>query len=231
MLTSETALQARGLHFSFGQQTVLTDVDVDLIWGTVTAIAGANGAGKSTLLELLAGVRKPASGSVERADEVALVVQRVAAPNTLPLTVADTVAMGTWGTRRRGGATLSRSDRRARIAEALERVHLADLANRPFTELSGGQRQRALIAQGLARQARIFLLDEPATGLDAESRDRTRTILQAEADRGAAVVCVSHDPEAIAAADVVVMLDGGRRVWPPLLDEDRVHGGHIPARR
>lgn len=212
MLTSETALQARGLHFSFGPQPVLSDVDVDLTWGTVTAIAGANGAGKSTLLELLAGVRAPASGSVDRADEVALVVQRVAAPNTLPLTVADTVAMGTWGTRRRGGATLNRSDRRARIAEALERVHLAHLANRPFTELSGGQRQRALIAQGLARQARIFLLDEPAAGLDAGSRDRTRTILQAEADRGAAVVCVSHDPEAIAAADVVVMLDGGRRV-------------------
>ncbi|CAM3223783.1 putative ABC transporter ATP-binding protein [Arthrobacter ulcerisalmonis] len=212
MLTSETALQARGLHFSFGQQTVLTDVDVDLTWGTVTAIAGANGAGKSTLLELLAGVRKPASGSVDRADEVALVVQRIAAPDTLPLTVADAVAMGTWGTRKRGRVTLSRSDRRARIAEALERVRLADLANRPFTELSGGQRQRALIAQGLARQARIFLLDEPATGLDAESRDRTRTILQAEADRGAAVVCVSHDPEAIAAADAVVMLGGGRRV-------------------
>lgn len=212
MLTSETALQARGLHFSFGQQTVLTDVDVDLIWGTVTAIAGANGAGKSTLLELLAGVRKPVSGSVDRADEVALMVQRIAAPDTLPLTVADAVAMGTWGTRKWGRVTLSRSDRRARIAEALERVHLADLANRPFTELSGGQRQRALIAQGLARQARIFLLDEPATGLDAESRDRTRTILQAEADRGAAVVCVSHDPEAIAAADAVVMLGGGRRV-------------------
>lgn len=212
MLTFETALQARGLHFSFGQQTVLTDVDVDLIWGTVTAIAGANGAGKSTLLELLAGVRKPVSGSVDRADEVALMVQRIAAPDTLPLTVADAVAMGTWGTRKWSRLTLSRSDRRTRIAEALERVHLADLANRPFTELSGGQRQRALIAQGLARQARIFLLDEPATGLDAESRDRTRTILQAEADRGAAVVCVSHDPEAIAAADAVVMLGGGRRV-------------------
>ncbi|GAA3597289.1 zinc ABC transporter ATP-binding protein AztA [Kineosporia mesophila] len=205
MLTT-TAVRARGLHFSFDDVPVLHGVDMDLAWGTVTAVAGPNGAGKSTLVEILAGVRTPGSGTVERAEGVALVVQRPAAPDTLPLTVRDVVTMGTWNTK------TPRGQRRRDVEEALERVHLADLATRPFSALSGGQRQRALLAQGIARQARIFLLDEPAAGLDADSRARTRAMLAAEAARGAAVACVTHDDESIDAADVVVRLEAGRRV-------------------
>jgi zinc/manganese transport system ATP-binding protein len=211
MLT-ETALRARGVCYAFDAVTVLDDVDLDLPWGAVTAIAGPNGAGKSTLVELLAGVRAPLRGSVERADEVALVVQRPVAPDSLPLTVRDVVTMGTWSTRTARAERPGRTVRVARVGEALERVELADLADRPFASLSGGQRQRALLAQGLARRARIFLLDEPAAGLDASSRTRTREMLAAAARDGAAVACVTHDEESIEAADLVVRLEGGRRV-------------------
>jgi zinc/manganese transport system ATP-binding protein len=211
MLT-ETALRARGVRHAFDAVTVLDDVDLDLPWGAVTAIAGPNGAGKSTLVEILAGVRAPLRGSVERADEVALVVQRPAAPDSLPLTVRDVVTMGTWSTRTARAERPGRTVRVARVGEALERVELADLADRPFATLSGGQRQRALLAQGLARRARIFLLDEPAAGLDASSRTRTREMLAAAAREGAAVACVTHDEESIGAADLVVRLQGGRRV-------------------
>uniref|UniRef100_UPI00293EC38F ABC transporter ATP-binding protein n=1 Tax=Clavibacter capsici TaxID=1874630 RepID=UPI00293EC38F len=75
-----------------------------------------------------------------------------------------------------------------------------------------GQRQRALLAQGLARGARLLLLDEPTTGLDAASAERIRAILRSEADRGVAVACVSHDPAVLADADRVIRLDGGRVV-------------------
>jgi zinc/manganese transport system ATP-binding protein len=75
--------------------------------------------------------------------------------------------------------------------------------------LSGGQRQRALLAQGLARGADLLLLDEPTTGLDAASAERIRSVLRAEADRGATVVCVSHDPAVLADADRVVALADG----------------------
>jgi zinc/manganese transport system ATP-binding protein len=211
MLT-ETALRARGVRYAFDAVTVLDDVDLDLPWGAVTAIAGPNGAGKSTLVELLAGVRAPLRGSVERADEVALVVQRPVAPDSLPLTVRDVVTMGTWSTRTARAERPGRTVRVARVGEALERVELADLADRPFATVSGGQRQRALLAQGLARRARIFLLDEPAAGLDASSRTRTREMLAAAARDGAAVACVTHDEESIEAADLVVRLEGGRRV-------------------
>ena len=214
MPTSGCALRARHLHYNFGPVPALQDVNVELRWGAVTAIAGPNGAGKSTLVEILAGVRRPSAGTVECASDIALVVQRVSAPEALPLTVHDVVAMGTWGVPPYGSSRITRAERRERIARALERVQLAGFAGRPFNHLSGGQRQRALLAQGIARQARVFLLDEPAAGLDVESRMRTRSILAAEARRGAAVACVTHDEESIAAADAVVRLDGGRLLGP-----------------
>ncbi|UKA51680.1 ATP-binding cassette domain-containing protein [Arthrobacter sp. FW305-123] len=210
MNSSHSALRARNLHFSFGDRPALMGLDLDLEWGKVTAIAGPNGAGKSTLIEILAGVRKADRGVVERDDDVALVVQRLSSPDSLPLTVRDVVTMGTWGGGRAGKRAAT--ERKARVSDALARVQLTELASSPFNALSGGQRQRVLLAQGIARRARIFLLDEPAAGLDAESRQRTRAMLAAEAARGAAVACVSHDDEAIDAADVVVRLEGGRRV-------------------
>ncbi len=211
-MTNHLALRARGLHFSFGDHAVLHDVDLDLPFGVVTAVAGPNGAGKSTLVELLAGVRTPQRGTIECLDDIALVVQRPETADSLPVTVRDVVTMGTWSTRARRRDRPGRGERRSRVDEALHQVDLADLAARPFATLSGGQRQRALLAQGIVRRARVFLLDEPAAGLDAASRDRTRQLLAAAARDGAAVACVTHDDASIAAADLVVRLDNGRRV-------------------
>jgi zinc/manganese transport system ATP-binding protein len=191
---------------------VLNDVDLDLPWGTVTAIAGPNGAGRSTLVELFAGVRSLQGGTVECTDEVALVVQRPTAPDSLPVTVRDVVTMGTWSTRVPRGARPGRAMRRSRVEEALHQMDLVDLASRPFAALSGCQRQRALLAQGIARRARVFTLDEPAAGLDTASRERTRQLLAAAARAGAAVACVTHDESSIAAADLVVRLEAGRLV-------------------
>lgn len=98
---------------------------------------------------------------------------------------------------------------RQEAARAIERVELTGMEDRRLVELSGGQRQRALLAQGLVRGADILILDEPAAGLDAASRDRVRAALAEEAARGAAVLCVTHDDDAIAAADRVIRLDGG----------------------
>ncbi|ALE93867.1 ABC transporter ATP-binding protein [Arthrobacter alpinus] len=205
-------MRGRNLSFNFDGAPVLQNVDVDLRWGTVTAIAGPNGAGKSTLIEILAGVRRAVAGTVVRAAEVALVVQTVSAPDALPLTVQEVVLMGTWGATADASVKIDARERRIRVAQALDRVQLADLAAAPFGNLSGGQRQRVLLAQGIARRARIFLLDEPAAGLDAQSRERTRAILAAEASRGAAVACVSHDEDSIADATSVIRLEGGFRV-------------------
>ncbi|SDL36148.1 metal ABC transporter ATP-binding protein [Microbacterium azadirachtae] len=204
-----SAVVATSLRFGYDGTTVLDGVSMRLRAGEVTAIVGANGAGKSTLVELLAGVLRPHAGTVWRTDRVALVVQRPDAPDALPLTVTDAVAMGLWSQGPRMGAR-ARDDARRNVVEAIERVGLAGRERFLLSELSGGQRQRTLLAQGIVRHPWILLLDEPAAGLDAESRARTRAILAVEAGRGAAVACVTHDEEAITAADRVIRLEHGR---------------------
>lgn len=204
--TASPHLSAHGLRFAYAGQDVLHDVSARFSPGTVTAVAGPNGSGKSTFVELLAGVRGPRRGSVTRRGRLALVVQRPSVPDVLPVTVHDVVTIGTWGRRSR------RADRRDAVAEAIDRVGLTGLERRTFGELSGGQRQRALLAQGIVQRTEILLLDEPAAGLDAASRQRTREILAEEAARGATVACVTHDEESIAAADHVIRLDAGRIV-------------------
>lgn len=203
------ALHARGLRVEFPGALALDDVDVDIPAAALTVIVGANGAGKSTLLEVLAGARPPASGTLDVGRRSrAFVPQRAAVAEHLPLTVRDVVTVGAWGS---VGAVrrLARGHREA-VTLAMRRLDVAHLARHPFSSLSGGQRQRALLAQGLARQADILLLDEPTTGLDAASAERNRTAIDDEIQRGVAVVCVSHDERLIAAADRVVRLDAGR---------------------
>lgn len=201
-------LSADGIYFAYDGHDVIHDVSARFSPGSVTAVAGPNGSGKSTFVELLAGVRNPRRGSVSRTGRLALVVQRPSTPDALPVTVRDVVTIGTWG--RRGGRRAA--VRRQAVATAIERVGLSGLEQRTFGELSGGQRQRALLAQGIVQHAEILLLDEPAAGLDAASRQRTRDILAEEAARGATIVCVTHDEESIAAADHVLRFENGRIV-------------------
>ncbi len=201
-----TLLRATGVCCSYAGAEVLHRVDAELPAGEITAIIGSNGAGKSTLVEVLAGVRQPTDGHVERHGDIALVVQRAQVPQTLPMTVRDTVAMGTWGMR------VGRRKAAQAVDVALDRVGMSDLAGRSLHALSGGQRQRALVAQGIARDAQILLLDEPAAGLDAASRERMREILAVEASAGRAIGWVTHDDEDLAVADRIVHLARGRRV-------------------
>jgi zinc/manganese transport system ATP-binding protein len=191
--------------FAYGTADVLHDVSVRFPPGRITAVAGPNGSGKSTLLEVIAGVRPPRSGRVTKRGDLALVVQRPGVPDHLPLTARDAVSIGTWSR----GARLRRSSRRHAVDLALERVDMGEHAEKPLHALSGGQRQRVFLAQGIVRRPDILVLDEPAAGLDRRSAARTRDILAAEAARGAVVICVTHDDDAISHADRVVRLDGG----------------------
>lgn len=192
----------------FGDVRALEGVDLALPRGVLTVIAGPNGAGKSTLLEVIAGTTPLTRGTVERGGTVAFVPQRTALTPRLPLTASDMVAVGTW---RRAGLWRRLSDRmRDDIAQAMARLDVLDLAQRPFAALSGGQQQRVLIAQGLVGRADLLLLDEPTTAVDARSAELILGALAAETARGATVACVSHDARLIDTAAVVVPLDGGR---------------------
>jgi len=176
----------------------------------MTALVGPNGSGKSTLLGVLAGVIHPTSGELRHTGErpPAFVPQRAAVADTLPLTVRQTVEMGRWG-ERGPWSRLTRRDH-ATVDAALDRLGIGDLARRQLGELSGGQRQRALIAQGLAQESDLLLLDEPTTGLDPEARERIGALLTALVTDGVTAVQATHDLAAARTADTCLLLQDGR---------------------
>ncbi len=178
----------------------------------MTAVVGPNGAGKSTLLDVLAGVLAPTAGGVERivGHSPAYVVQRSAAPDTLPITVRATVEMGRWASRGPWRRLTARD--RSVVEDCLRRLGVQDLADRPLGALSGGQRQRVLVAQGLAQESDLLLLDEPAAGLDTEARACIDEVLAAATADGVTVVAVTHDPAAADRADHRLALRDGRVV-------------------
>lgn len=115
--------------------------------------------------------------------------------------------MGRWG----GLGSWRRPSRRdlAAVDAALDRLGIGDLAGRQLGELSGGQRQRTLVAQGLAQESDLLLLDEPTTGLDPEARGRIGALLTELGGEGVTVVQATHDLEAARAADVCLLLCEG----------------------
>ncbi|AXG80950.1 zinc ABC transporter ATP-binding protein AztA [Streptomyces paludis] len=199
-----------GLCAGYPGRPVLSEVGARIPKSATTALVGPNGSGKSTLLGVLAGVIPPTAGHLQHhgGRPPAFVPQRGAVGDTLPLTVRQTVEMGRWG-ERGPWRRLTRRDH-ATVDAALDRLAIGDLAPRQLGELSGGQRQRALIAQGLAQESDLLLLDEPTTGLDPEARERIGALLTALVAEGVTVVQATHDLEAARAADACLLLQDGR---------------------
>ncbi|MEU5160067.1 zinc ABC transporter ATP-binding protein AztA [Streptomyces sp. NPDC020875] len=191
---------------------VLRQLDLEIAPLAMTALVGPNGSGKSTLLGVLAGVIPATSGRIRHStrSRPAFVPQRAAVGDALPLTVRRTVEMGRWG--ELGLWRRATRHDRAAVDSAMERLSIADLAARQLGELSGGQRQRALIAQGLAQESDLLLLDEPTTGLDPEAREGIATLLAELVADGTTVVQATHDLDAARSADVCLLLGDGRLI-------------------
>ncbi|MFI0355984.1 zinc ABC transporter ATP-binding protein AztA [Actinomadura sp. 9N407] len=206
----ETAITLDGLRAGYGSTTVLHGITARVPRAQVTALTGHNGSGKSTLLGVLAGSLAPTAGTVERASarRPAVVFQRTEVPATMPMSVREAVAMGRWA-HRGWWRPLTRNDR-AVAAHCMERLGVADLARTQLDRLSGGQYQRVLIAQGLAQESDLILLDEPAAGLDHRARDRILEIFDELAADGVTVVHATHDDEAARRADHRLHLRDGR---------------------
>jgi zinc/manganese transport system ATP-binding protein len=204
------AIELNNVSARHGATTVLHDLTVAIAAHQVTALTGPNGSGKSTLLGILSGTHPLASGSLLRshASRPALVVQRSEVSDALPITVRQTVAMGRWA-HRGAWRRLTREDKSI-VDMCIGRLGVAELASRRLGALSGGQRQRVLLAQGLAQQSDLLLLDEPATGLDAEAKERITAVLAEESARGVTIVHATHDPDDAADADHRIALSHGR---------------------
>lgn len=196
---TNSVIHVEDLTMAYREMPVLWDIDLDVPEHVRCAIVGPNGAGKSTLLKGILGLVKPVSGAVQLwgkplsavQKEIAYVPQRGSVHWDFPTTVFDVVLMGRYahlGLVRRPG-----KEDRARAMEALEKMKMADFANRQISELSGGQKQRVFIARALAQDAQLYIMDEPLAGVD-ETTERIimDEFINLQRD-GRTVVAVHHD--------------------------------------
>ncbi len=203
------AVALTGIGVRFGERQVLQDLDLQVHPGELVALVGPSGAGKSTLLQVLAGLRRPDTGTVRRPGggrgTTGLVSQH---PHLLPWrTVAGNVALG-LAYRRNGGRWPRRPPHGERVARLLDELGIADLAGRFPSQLSGGQAQRVALARAIVIEPQLLLLDEPFGALDPVTRrDLQDWLLALHRRRGPATVLVTHDlDEALLLGDRVGLL-------------------------
>jgi zinc transport system ATP-binding protein len=196
LLFKDPLLEITGLTLRPGRQAVLSDFSLTVERGTLHAIVGPNGAGKTTLLWAILGL-EPFDGRIvahwSGRGRIAYVPQQFQVDRTLPVTVADFLAL----TRQRRPVCFGVAPgTRARISRLLDRVKLEGFDNRPLSALSGGELRRVLLANALDPLPELLILDEPASGLDESSSrwlDDTLTSLKGEMT----ALLVSHDADQV----------------------------------
>lgn len=209
-----SAIVARGMTLVRDGNTVIDSSDFEIPEASTVAIIGPNGSGKSSILHAITGLLDVDAGELvvlgrppkEAVKDVAYVLQHLPITPGMPLTVREFVQMGrysTLGVLGRPGET----DRKS-VHEAMVRLSIDDLADRHMAKLSGGQRQRAQVAQALAQDHSILLLDEPLTGLDVPSARVIDEIIHLEPQQGCTVVYTTHDLDEARSADYVILTSG-----------------------
>jgi ABC-type Mn2+/Zn2+ transport system ATPase subunit len=201
---SEPLIALRQLALGYDGRAAVEGVEARIDAGERVAVLGPNGGGKTTLFRGLL---------VELAAQPAAVPQTDRSRLDYPVSALDVTLMGTirelpWW--RRPG----RGERR-RALDALGQVGLEALAERSFGELSGGQRQRVLVARALVQDARVLLLDEPFTGLDATSARELEAIVRRLAADGRTVLIATHDLDQARRFDLVLCLNHRQIAFGP----------------
>ncbi len=206
MLVSDPAIQIQHVsrHYSMGLAPVraVDDLSVSVNQNEFLALLGPSGSGKSTLLNLIGGLDRPTSGSIivhrqniatlsslelarYRCNTVGMIFQSF---NLLPrMTLEENIELPLRL------AEVGRSERPARVREALERVGLTHRVGHRPSELSGGEQQRVAIARALVNRPKILLADEPTGNLDSATGEAILTLLREQSARGMTIVMVTHE--------------------------------------
>jgi ABC-2 type transport system ATP-binding protein len=210
----------------YGPVTALDNVSLDLPAGQLLGLLGPNGAGKTTLLQLLAGLRRPSSGSVELFGGDP---RDVASRRRLGCTPQETGLPPTLRVHEVVDFVAGHFDHPVPTAELLDQFGLNGLERRQTGGLSGGQKRRLAVAVAFAGRPDLVLLDEPTTGLDVEARHALWGAIRQYHEGGGTVVLTSHYLEEVEAlAERVVVIDRGRVRADGTLAEVR---SLVPARR
>lgn len=171
-------ISATGLAGQRGGRVLFRDLDIVLAPGDALVVTGPNGSGKTSLLRLLAGLCRPAAGTIERAGGLALLSH----DNALKPALTVRWNLGFWAACQGGG----------NVQAALEAVGLAPAIDLPVRILSSGQQRRVAIARLLLAPVPLWLLDEPTVGLDAASITLVEALMAEHRASGGAVVAVTH---------------------------------------
>ena len=217
-LPQDSPLAIRGLTVSYGEKPAVFSLDATFAPRSMTAIVGPNGAGKSTMLKAALGVVPRVSGEVAvfgdpielARDRIAYVPQRASVDWDFPATAIDVVLMGLY--RRVGLLGRLSGAHKAKARDCLDRVGMADFADRQIGQLSGGQQQRVFLARALAQDAALYLLDEPFAGVDAATERAIIGVLTSLRAEGRSVIAVHHDLSTVRAYFDHVFLLNVRRI-------------------
>ena len=212
-------IKAEDISFSYTDKPVLNDVSMEVHEGEVVTLLGPNGSGKSTLLKSVLGLLRLKKGTVRLCGkDIALIPQRKLAKqiayvpqihkSTFPYRVFDVILMGRMP-HKTFFFRYSRED--IDIARnVMEKLSISHLSRRSYTEISGGERQLTLIARAVAQGARIFVMDEPASGLDYGNQLKLLEHITGLSREGYTFIKSTHSPEhALWIADRVVMIRDG----------------------
>lgn len=226
MLAPDTLARTVDATRSYGGVTALDGVSLDVPSGQLLGLLGPNGAGKTTLLQLLTGLRRPTSGTVQlfggdpwdprRRAQLGMTPQETGLPPTLRVREVVDVVAGHFADP-------------VPTAELLDRFGLTDVARRQTGGLSGGQKRRLAVALAFVGRPRLVLLDEPTTGLDVDARHALWDAVRTYHAAGGTVLLTSHYLEEVEAlAERVVVMDRGRVVADGSLAQIR---SAVPSRR
>jgi zinc/manganese transport system ATP-binding protein len=224
-----TALQFRNLTLGYDRHPAVHHLDGSIEEGSLLAVIGPNGAGKSTLFKGVVGALKPLAGSIDRnglnVRDIAYLPQIAELDRSFPIHVYDLVAMGLW--RRSGLFGGFRRGDYAKIEEAIAAVGLTGFEGRAIGTLSGGQMQRTLFARLLLQDARVIVLDEPFTAVDAKTEADLFELVRRWHSEQRTILAALHDLDLVKAGFPDALLLAREPVaWGPtaeVLTPDNLH--------
>lgn len=192
-------LVIRDLTVAYHRKPVVWEIDLEIPQGKLVSIVGPNGAGKSTLIKACLDLIPRSSGEVsiyggayrKARKRVGYVPQRESVDWDFPVSALDVVTMGTYG--QLGWFRRVNQRSKALALQALDRVGLADYADRQISQLSGGQQQRTFLARALVQDADVYFMDEPFAAVDSATERAIVELLQELQQRGKTCLVVHHD--------------------------------------